>query len=64
MKEMTNVLLLGAGELNQMIILLSAWVNYYKKIPLMSSRDRGGGRPLRYWMKSTGGGISEGTIVP
>jgi hypothetical protein len=49
-----------------MILLLSAWVNYYKKSPLMSSRDREGTRPpgRRYWMKSTVGGMSEGTIVP
>jgi hypothetical protein len=57
---MMNVLWSGDGELGQMILLLPAWVNYYKKIPLMSSRGRAAG----YWMKSTVGGMSEGTIVP
>ncbi len=47
-----------------MILLLSAWVNYYKKNRLMSSRGQGEGRAARYWMKSTVGGMSDGTIVP
>jgi len=46
-----------------MILLLSVWVNYYKKNPLMSSRERRGAQQ-RHWMKSTGGGRSDGTIVP
>jgi len=47
-----------------MILLLPAWVNYNKKRRLMSSRGQGTKGAARYWMKSTVGGMSDGTIVP
>jgi hypothetical protein len=45
-----------------MIILLYARVNYYLKIP--PGVKPGARRTARHWMKSTGGGMSDGTITP
>ncbi len=47
-----------------MIILLCAPVNYYYQIPPVAKTAGTGGPARRHWMKSTGGGMSAGTIVP